>query len=176
YGRNGRGLADETGVAGQVEVQMGTLGKALGASGGYICGSRALIDFLVNRARSFIFSTAPVPAAAAAATAAIQIVQSAEGEERRESLWARVRECHTALHPPPSIFRSAILPFIIGDETKALETANALRQKNIFVPAIRYPTVARGSARLRITMTASHTSDDIAVLANALNQTIHRPS
>ena len=67
-GENGRGLADKLGVGGQIEIQMGTLGKALGASGGYICGSRALIDYLVNRARSFIFSTAPVPAAAAAAT------------------------------------------------------------------------------------------------------------
>ena len=80
YGKSRRGLAEELGVSGQIEIQMGTLGKALGASGGYICGSRALIDFLVNRARSFIFSTAPVPAAAAAATAAIQFVQSAEGE------------------------------------------------------------------------------------------------
>ncbi len=69
-GENGRGLADKLGVSGQIEIQMGTLGKALGASGGYICGSRALIDYLVNRARSFIFSTAPVPAAAAAAMAA----------------------------------------------------------------------------------------------------------
>ena len=83
-GENGRGLADELGVGGQIEIQMGTLGKALGASGGYICGSRALVDYLVNRARSFIFSTAPVPAAAAAATAAIQFVQSAEGETRRK--------------------------------------------------------------------------------------------
>src|SRR5258708_31866130 len=72
-GENGRGLAEELGVSGQIEIQMGTLGKALGASGGYICGSMALIDFLVHRARSFIFSTAPVPAAAAAATAGIRL-------------------------------------------------------------------------------------------------------
>jgi 7-keto-8-aminopelargonate synthetase-like enzyme len=83
-GENGRGLADELGVSGQIEIQMGTLGKALGASGGYICGSRTLIDFLVNRARSFIFSTAPVPAAAAAATAD-SIVQSSEGESRAKA-------------------------------------------------------------------------------------------
>ena len=78
---------------------MGTLGKALGASGGYICGSRALIDFLVNRARSFIFSTAPVPAAAAAATAGIQLVQSVEGKTRCEQLWQRVAECRTGVAP-----------------------------------------------------------------------------
>src|SRR5581483_7362189 len=83
FGKNGRGLMDEFGVAKQIEIQMGTLGKALGASGGYICGSRALIDLLINKARSFIFSTAPIPAAAAAAMAAIQFVQSNNGEKRR---------------------------------------------------------------------------------------------
>ena len=92
YGKNRRGLAEEFGVSDRIEIQMGTLGKALGASGGFICGSRTLMDFLVNRARSFIFSTAPVPAAAAAATAGVRFVQSTEGEKRREMLWARVRE------------------------------------------------------------------------------------
>ena len=80
YGKHRRGLAEESGVSERIEIQMGTLGKAVGASGGYICGSRPLIDFLVNRARSFIFSTAPVPAAAAAATAGIRFIQSTEGE------------------------------------------------------------------------------------------------
>ena len=87
FGKNGRGLADELGVSSQIEIQMGTLGKALGASGGYICGSRALIDFLVNRARSFIFSTAPVPAAAAAATAGIQLLQTETGDQLRSKVW-----------------------------------------------------------------------------------------
>ena len=81
---------------------MGTLGKALGASGGYICGSRALMDYLVNRARTFIFSTAPVPAAAAAATAGIRFVQSSAGEERRNALWQRVAELSSALGPNPA--------------------------------------------------------------------------
>src|SRR5438477_1346661 len=90
YGEKRRGLAEEFGVAERIEVQMGTLGKALGAAGGYICGSRVLIDYLVNRARTFIFSTAPVPAGAAAATAAIHLIQSDEGQTRRNQLWARV--------------------------------------------------------------------------------------
>ena len=90
YGANRRGLAEELGVSDRIEVQMGTLGKALGAAGGYICGSRALIDFLINRARTFIFSTAPVPAAAAAATAGVRFVESSAGEERRQTLWQRV--------------------------------------------------------------------------------------
>ena len=111
-GKNRRGLAEELGVSGQIEIQMGTLGKALGASGGYICGSRALIDFLVNRARSFIFSTAPVPAAAAAATAGIQLVQSAAGESLRNKLWQRVANFNrqSAIRNPQ--FPSAIIPLI----------------------------------------------------------------
>lgn len=161
YGKNRRGLAEELGVSDQIEIQMGTLGKALGASGGYICGSRALVDFLINRARSFIFSTAPVPAAAAAAAAAVKLVQSAEGQKLNEQLWGRVK----AFSPKSA---SAIIPIMIGDETKAVDTAAALREQNIFVPAIRYPTVARGAARLRVTLTAAHSESDIAELTRAL--------
>jgi len=92
YGARNRGIAEELGVSDQIEIQMGTLGKALGAAGGYVCGSRPLIDYLINRARPFIFSTAPVPAAVAAAKAGIGLAQSAEGESRRRSLWARVSQ------------------------------------------------------------------------------------
>ena len=185
YGKKRRGLAEELGVSGQIEIQMGTLGKALGASGGYICGSRALVDFLVNRARSFIFSTAPVPAAAAAATAGIQLVQSDEGKQRRERLMERVQQCRTGV-APVSDFKenrnrrdacptlSAIIPLIVGDETKAVELASTLREQNIFIPAIRYPTVARGAARLRITLTAAHSNKDIDVLITALSQIVNQ--
>ena len=214
YGPNRRGLAEELGVTEGIEVQMGTLGKALGASGGFICGSRALIDFLVNRARTFIFSTAPVPAAAAAAAAGIRFVQSRLGEERRNLLWQRVAELASdreafgvrgqakrdpalaplagqhnpakapsplrsagALHSTPdgmivssrpSAARSAIIPILIGEEDKAVAASSALRAQGIFVPAIRYPTVARGQARLRVTVTATHTHADIAQLLSAL--------
>jgi len=161
YGKHRRGLAEESGVNSQIEIQMGTLGKAVGASGGYICGSRPLIDFLVNRARSFIFSTAPVPAAAAAATAGIRFIQSSDGERRRKSLWTRVGELKSETH-------SAIIPVLIGDEAGAVAVSAALRERDIFVPAIRYPTVARGKARLRVTLTANHTSDDISQLVAAL--------
>jgi 8-amino-7-oxononanoate synthase len=167
-GRNGRGLADELGVGGKVEIQMGTLGKALGVSGGYICGSRALIDLLVNRARSFIFSTAPVPPAAAAATAAIQLAQSREGESRRKTLRERIAQLHSAIRNPQPAIASAIVPIILGDESKAVEAAVKLREQNIFVPAIRYPTVARGKARLRVTLTAAHSAADVSALSNAL--------
>jgi 8-amino-7-oxononanoate synthase len=170
YGKHRRGLAEEFGVSDQIEVQMGTLGKALGASGGYITGSRTLIDFLVNRARSFVFSTAPVPAASAAAAAGIRFVRSKRGEERTNLLWERVKEFHAFFDTPAPKFLSAIVPVIIGEETKAVETANALLEKNIFVPAIRYPTVARGKARLRVTMTAAHASVDVKKLADAMRQ------
>ena len=167
-GQNGRGLIDALGLSQRVEIQMGTLGKALGASGGYICGSRALIDFLVNRARSFIFSTAPVPAAAAAAAAAIQVAQSAEGETRRQQLFSRITEWKVQLktnHVNPG---AAIIPLLIGEEDAALAAAKTLRDQDIFVPAIRYPTVARGAARLRITLTAGHTAADVAALITAV--------
>ena len=163
YGAHQRGLAEALGVSGQIEIQMGTLGKALGASGGFIGGSRVLVDYLVNRARSFIFSTAPVPAAAAAATAALQIVQSSEGKARLENLWQRVAQLTSArsiIQPIPS----AIIPLIIGDETEAVTAAQGLREQGVFIPAIRYPTVARGRARLRITLTANHTAADISQL------------
>jgi len=207
YGPNRRGLAEELGVSEGIEIQMGTLGKGVGASGGFICGSRALIDYLINRARTFIFSTAPVPAAAAAATAGIRFVQSQAGKERRDLLWQRVGEVSpdhkacgargqanrgprlaatagqpsSAKAPPPLgsasalqvthrslVARSAIIPILLGDEDKAVAASSALRAQGIFVPAIRYPTVARGQARLRVTVTAAHTRADIAHLLSAL--------
>jgi 8-amino-7-oxononanoate synthase len=168
YGANRRGLAEELGVSDRIEVQMGTLGKALGAAGGYLCGSRALVDYLINRARTFIFSTAPVPAAAAAATAGIRLVQSDAGEERRSRLWHNVSSLLTAINAQPLTHRSAIIPILMGDERKAVEAAAALREQGIFIPAIRYPTVARGQARLRLTLSAAHTEADIAQLVAAL--------
>ncbi|MGD0743639.1 MAG: 8-amino-7-oxononanoate synthase [Verrucomicrobiota bacterium] len=175
-GKNGRGLAEELGVGHRVEIQMGTLGKALGASGGFICGSRVLIDFLVNRARSFIFSTAPVPAAAAAATAAVRFVQSADGEARRKTLWTRIGELQPAIGNRQSKNPGAIIPILIGDEKRTVQAAAALREQGVFIPAIRYPTVARGRARLRATLTASHTTEDVKRLAAAVNELVTRKS
>lgn len=168
YGKCRRGLAEEAGVSDRIEIQMGTLGKAVGAAGGYICGSRTLIDYLVNRARSFIFSTAPVPAAAAAAAAGIRFIQSKAGAQRQKQLFERIDEFTSHFSPQTSHFKSAILPIIIGDEAGAVAVAVALRERGIFVPAVRYPTVARGRARLRVTLTAAHTSDDVSLLTSVL--------
>jgi 8-amino-7-oxononanoate synthase len=176
YGSARRGLAEELGVAQKIEIQMGTLGKALGSAGGYICGPRSLIEYLINRARPFVFSTAPVPAAAAAATAAVRFVQSPAGDQRRDQLWTNVETFHRAYeaegksgtaerrHKP-----SAIIPIIIGEESRALKIAGALRDQGIFIPAIRFPTVGHGQARLRVTLSATHEKADIERLCAALH-------
>jgi len=162
YGPRRRGLAEEMGVGARIEIQMGTLGKALGAAGGYICGSRTLIDYLINRARSFIFSTAPVPAAAAAAAAGIRFVQSNAGQERCQQLWERVSRVQAGLRSSlSSPSRTAIIPIMIGDEQAAVSASAGLLEQGILVPAIRYPTVARGRARLRVTVSAAHSQEDV---------------
>src|SRR5581483_11602761 len=152
-GENGRGLADKRGVTADVDIQMGTLSKALGVSGGYVCGSKTLIDLLVNRARSFIYSTAPPPAIAATALTALKFLMSTKGENQRMSLWKNVKqlfaEMPESLAPNPPL-QSAIVPVILAEEQTALAAAQWLLEKGFLVPAIRYPTVAKGTARLRI--------------------------
>lgn len=171
YGEGRRGLAEEFGVADRVELQMGTLGKALGAAGGFVCGSVDLIELLRHRARSFMFSTAPVPAQTAAALAGLKIVQSEEGEERRTRLWQRVDEMKNGLIARgwklPAV-RSAMVPLMVGGEREAVALSERLLEANVFVPAIRYPTVAKGAARLRLTLSADHTPADIEELLEAL--------
>ena len=163
-GEGGRGLADACGVAGQIDVQMGTLGKALGAHGAYIAGSEELREFLINRSRAFIYTTAPPAPVAAAAACAIGIVQSGEGNLLRAKLWRNIRdlEARLGLSKAPS----AIVPVIIGEEHAAMDCAAQLLQEGFLVPSIRFPTVARGTARLRITLSAAHSSEDIEALAN----------
>jgi 8-amino-7-oxononanoate synthase len=167
YGPEGRGRIAESGLTDRVEVHLGTLGKALGASGGFICGSRVLIEYLVNRARSFLFSTAPPPAAAAAARAAVQLVQTDEGRARRERLQAHLRRLQAAPLPGWRV-QGPIVPWNLGAEQQAVAAAEHLRARGIFVPAIRYPTVARGAARLRITVSAAHRPEDLDALVAAL--------
>ena len=159
FGAGRRGLAEAFEVSDQVEIQMGTLGKALGVSGGYICGSRRLIDFLIHRARSFMFSTAPAPCVSAAARAAVEVVRGAEGEERRTRLWLLLDGLKSGLIESGqrlAAVRSPIIPWLLGEESRAVACSDALRDAGLLIPAIRYPTVARGTARLRITMTAAH--------------------
>ena len=170
-GAHGRGLADQLGLAGAVDIHMGTLSKALGVSGGYVCGGRRLIELLVNRARSFIYSTAPSPAVAAAGRAAVEWMLSAAGEKRRQAL--RQNLAQFAEEMPPLFaggrkLQSAIVPVIVGKAEAALEAAQLLADKGFLVPAIRFPTVARDAARLRVTLSALHTPRQISGLCAVL--------
>ena len=181
-GRNGRGLAHELGLSGQIDIHMGTLSKALGVSGGYVCGRRSLIDLLVNRARSFIFSTAQPPALAAAAEAALDFLLTDEGERRRLALWQNIRLLGSQLPPPPGADPdqpprrkdggSAIFPWIVGGEAAAVDFSSWLAKKGFFAPAIRYPTVGKGSARLRLTVTARHQPEQIMALGRAMAELV----
>jgi 8-amino-7-oxononanoate synthase len=166
-GPSGRGLAEALGLGGRIEIQMGTLGKALGSSGAYVCGSRTLRDFLINRARSFIFSTAPSPATAAASRAAVEVLESAAGADLVNRLWKNLRALEAKL--PNRTVESAIVPVVIGEERKAVEISRQLQEAGFLVPAIRYPTVARGSARLRIAVSAAHGPEEISGLVKSLN-------
>jgi 7-keto-8-aminopelargonate synthetase-like enzyme len=146
---------------------MGTLGKALGSAGGYIAGSRALIEYLVNKARSFIFSTAAPPSASAAAQAALRLVETEEGAGLLQKLRTNI-ESFRAFGLTVSAANSPILPLLVGSEEEALQRADILRERGIFVPAIRYPTVARGKARLRFSVSSSHEPSDIELVKEAL--------
>lgn len=172
-----QGWAAALGLAHRIDIPMGTLGKALGAAGGYVAGAALLCEYLVSRARSLLFSTAPPPAAAAAAAAGLDILASPEGAR----LAARLSDSITALHaglsndgwslPPP---RTPIVPLPIGDEADAVRLSQALRNEGCLVPAIRYPTVARGQARLRITTSALHGDEEIATLRASLRRALDR--
>ncbi len=149
-------------VNGALVIQVGTLSKTLGALGGFVAGPRSLIDLLINRARTYIFTTAPSPADSAAALAAIGILQSPEGE----ALCARLRHYVDRVspgHPSP------IIPVILGDEAAALHASQQLLELGLLVPAIRPPTVAVGSSRLRIALSAAHTDEQINDLLTALH-------
>ena len=183
-GLNGRGLAAAENVSEEVDIQMGTLSKALGTSGGYICGSRTLVEWLINRARSFIYSTAPPPAIAAAGLAAIDFLASPEGEKRRFLLRERIRLMSELLLSNAIVNKaiscqlstidsnqsSAIFPLIVGDEKGALDLAAELQSDGFLVPAIRYPTVAKSAARLRITVTAAHEEAQIEALCEMIKR------
>lgn len=147
--------------AGVDVVRVGTLSKTLGSLGGFVAGSRDVIDLLVNVARPFIFTTAPTPADTAAALAALRIVRSAEGD----ALVARLRSLVDVVlseHPSP------IIPIVLGDEARALAASERLLEEGLLVPAIRPPTVAPGTSRLRVALSAAHTDDQVEKLVKAL--------
>jgi 8-amino-7-oxononanoate synthase len=168
-GPGGTGLCRAAGVT--PDVLIGTLGKALASHGGFVAGTEDLRSLLVNRARTFIFTTASPAPVAAAALAALDLVKAPEGDSRRSALRDRIAQLRTALALPPD--GGPILPLILGPDRAALEASAALRGRGLFVQAIRPPTVAEGTARLRITLSAAHTPDDVADLIAALRALGH---
>lgn len=171
FGARGGGLAEKLGLGARVDLQMGTLSKAAGLSGGYLCGSRELIDLILNRARSFIYTTAPPPALAAAATEVVtKIFPTAYGSGLRNRLWTNLKRFAENMKDRLPEPESAIIPVIIGDERLTLDVSARLREAGFLIPAIRYPTVARGTARLRLTLTAAHTAEQIDRLCDALRE------
>jgi len=166
-GPEGRGLGDEQGVADRIDLQMGTLSKAVGVSGGYLCASAPWIELLINRARSFIYSTAPPPAVAATAMASIRLIRSDEGEKLRARLNQNIQTLDAAL-PAQSPGTSPIRPFLVGDSQAALDLSAQMLDAGMLVPAIRFPTVPRGTARLRISLSAAHETAHIQQLGKWL--------
>jgi 7-keto-8-aminopelargonate synthetase-like enzyme len=170
-GPRGRGAAELAGIEQRTSVRIGTLSKALGAAGGFAAGSRLLIEWLVNRARPYIYSTALPPAMAAAALTALEIV-AAEPQRRRE-LQERAGALRRALSEKGwNLGRSSaqILPVLVGEPARALDLSARLAERGLFVPAIRPPTVPAGQACLRISLTSGHTQEMIERLIAALGE------
>jgi 8-amino-7-oxononanoate synthase len=154
-------LGPEPDLTGIDALRVGTLSKMLGSLGGFAAGPASLIDLLINRARPFIFTTASTPADTAAALAALAVYQSAEGDALRARLRGHVERVRAG-HPSP------IIPIVLGDEDRAVAAAAALLEKGLLVPAIRPPTVAPGTSRLRVALSAAHTDDEVGRLVDAL--------
>lgn len=161
-GRTGRGTLEHFGLAQRIPFHMGTLGKALGGQGAYVVGSKALTDYLVNKARSFIFTTAPAPAMAAAASAALALMQ--REPEQLARLWFNRQRLFDGLQTlgfQTTETQSPIIPILVGDAAVASALAEQLLIRGVYAPAIRPPTVPEGTSRIRLTVTSDHTSDQI---------------
>jgi len=170
-GPTGGGLVEAAGLRGRVALQVGTLGKALGTYGAFVAGSRAVVDLLVNAARSFVYTTALPPPAVAAAAAAVNVLQ-AEPQRRQQlaanasTLWHGLRDAGLQVGAAPG----HIIPVHIGDAERTMQWSEALLAAAVFVQGIRPPTVPPGTARLRVTVMSTHTATDLAAAVNAFRQ------
>jgi glycine C-acetyltransferase len=163
-GRNGRGTVDHLNCHGRVDIQVGTLSKAIGVLGGYVCGSRELVDFLYHRARPFIFSTSHPPAVVGACRAAFEVLDSESGEKLIKRLWSNTKFFKRKLKKlgfKIGVSETPITPIHVGEAAKAFEFGRQLFAEGVFAPAIGYPTVAEGKARLRAIVTATHKRSDL---------------
>jgi glycine C-acetyltransferase len=175
-GRNGRGTVDHFQVHGRVDVQVGTLSKAIGALGGYVCGSRDLIDFLYHRARPFLFSTSHPPSVAATCIAAFDVLE--QEPERIEKLWSNTRFFKQELsllgyniggkNTPAS--ETPITPIIIGEGRATMEFSKALFEEGVMGTGLAFPTVPEGKARVRAIVTAAHTQDELTQALDVLKR------
>src|SRR3954468_3864493 len=175
-GRNGRGTVDHFKVHGRVDVQVGTLSKAIGALGGYVCGSKDLIDFLYHRARPFLFSTSHPPSVAATCIAAFEVLE--QEPERIEKLWENTRYFKKELGSlgfniggqttPAS--ETPITPIIVGDGARAMEFSRELFKEGVMATGIAFPTVPEGKGRIRTIVTATHTRDQLDRALSALKK------
>ena len=162
FGKNGRGTVDHFGMHGRVDIQVGTLSKAIGALGGYVAGSKALIEFLYHRARPFLFSTSHPPAVAAACIAAIDVLE--QEPQIIDRLWENTRFFKSGLQAlgfNTGTSESPITPVIVGEGAKAMKLSDRLFEEGVFAQGIAFPTVARDKARVRTIVAATHTRDEL---------------
>jgi glycine C-acetyltransferase len=170
-GTGGAGTVDHFGLHGRVDIQVGTLSKAIGVLGGFIAGPRHLIEWLQNRGRPFLFSTSAPPAVVAACLEALEVIR--DEPERLERLWSNTAMFKDSLHAlgfDTGASETPITPVIVGDEDKAQTLARRLFEEGVFSPAIVFPTVGRGSARVRTIVTADHSEDDLREALNAFER------
>ena len=162
FGRNGRGTIDHFALHGRVDVQVGTLSKAIGALGGYVAGSRALIEFLYHRARPFLFSTSHTPSVAASCLAALEVLETEP--QLIDRLWENTRMFKSGLQAlgfDTGASESPITPVIVGDAMLAMRLSDRLFEEGIFAQGIGFPTVPQGKARVRTIVTAAHARDEL---------------
>jgi len=162
FGKNGRGTIDHFGMHGRVDLQVGTLSKAIGVLGGYVAGSRTLIEFLYHRARPFLFSTSHPPAVAAACIAAVDVLE--EEPQIIDRLWENTRFFKSGLEAlgfNTGLSQSPITPVIVGEGALAMKLSDRLFAEGVFAQGIAFPTVARDKARVRTIVTATHTRDEL---------------
>jgi 8-amino-7-oxononanoate synthase len=173
FGEKRRGVSEHFGVSDSIDVHIGTLSKAIGTVGGFAAGPNGLIEYLINHARTFLFDTALPAPICAAACQAFDLIE--EGSTLTSTLWKRgkqLREGLTKIRAPVLDGFSPIIPVVFGDEKKTLEAAEFLLKEGFLVPAVRYPTVPKGKARLRITVSSAHSEEDINQLISTFKRLV----
>jgi len=170
-GKAGRGTAEATGVLGRIDIETGSLAKALGGFGAYVVGSRTLIEYLINRARSFIFSCAMPPAVLATVLEALAVAE--EEPERRQRLWDNTRYLRAGLREAGFHLNQSethIIPLMVGESQLTMRFCQELLERGVFAQGIRYPSVPRGTERIRLTLTASHSKEDLDLALTVLGE------